>query len=150
MKLLLGLVAGGGLATFFTWRWSERSAIGYVNGSPVAIRVVLIDGKPVEVETAQAFRLMRDAAGEAGAKVVVVSGFRTMKEQEYLYRCYQSGTCNNGNLAARPGFSNHQSGHALDLNARDQAVGAWLKAHANEFHFYNTVPSEPWHWEFKP
>ena len=93
---------------------------------------------------------MRAAAASDGVTIKVVSGFRTMAEQEYLYGCYKSGTCNNGNLAARPGFSNHQSGHALDLNARDPAVGLWLRAHASAYGFHNTVPSEPWHWEFWP
>jgi hypothetical protein len=62
-----------------------------------------------------------------------------MAEQEYLYGCYIHCSCNNCNLAARPGHSNHQSGHALDLNASDPAVGAWLKAHAGEYGFRNTI-----------
>ena len=46
----------------------------------------------------------------------VVSGFRTMAEQTYFYNCHVNCNCNNCNLAAKPGYSNHQSGHALDLN----------------------------------
>jgi len=132
------------------WAARERQAIGYVAGRPVTLTVIGIDGKPVEVGTAAAYRRMRDAATADGIKLRVVSGFRTMAEQEYLYGCYQSGRCNNGNLAEPPGYSNHQSGHALDLNARDPAVGAWLRAHAAEYGFQTTVPSEPWHWEFWP
>lgn len=145
-----GVTGYSALRMYRLWMERERQATGYVAGKPLSIMVVTIDGKPVEVETAKAFRRMRDAASQDGVAVKVVSGFRTMAEQEYLYGCYKSGKCNNGNLAARPGFSNHQSGHALDLNARDPAVGAWLRAHANAYDFHNTVPSEPWHWEYWP
>lgn len=148
--LLVGGVGYGVLRAWRAWNERERQAVGYIAGQSFTIAVVGIDGKPVEVETAAAFRRMRDAAAADGVHVKVVSGFRTMAEQEYLYACYKSGQCNNGNLAARPGFSNHQSGHALDLNARDPAVGAWLRAHAVEYGIHNTVPSEPWHWEYWP
>jgi hypothetical protein len=147
------LVGGAGYGALRAWRaWTERERreIGYIAGQPFTIVVVGIDGKPVEVQTAAAFRRMRDAAAVDGVRIKVVSGFRTMAEQEYLYGCYKSGKCNHGNLAARPGFSNHQSGHALDLNGRDPAVGAWLRAHAGAYGFRDTVPSEPWHWEYWP
>jgi LAS superfamily LD-carboxypeptidase LdcB len=44
-----------------------------------------------------------------------------MAEQTYLYNCYLSGNCNSGNLAARPGYSNHQSGLAMDIAVADTA-----------------------------
>ena len=145
-----GSAALGTLYLVRRWRARERPDTGYSGGKPFQIIVVQIDGKPVEIETAMAYRRMADAAAKDGAKLIVVSGFRTMAEQEYLYGCYKSGKCNNGNLAAKPGYSNHQSGHALDLNTRDPAVLAWLRAHAGEYGSNNTVPSEPWHWEYWP
>lgn len=129
---------------------AKAKAVGYKAGEPFDIVVTYIHGKPVELATAAAFRAMAKAAAAAGARIKVVSGFRTMKEQEYLYDCYLTKSCNNGNLAAKPGFSNHQSGSALDLNTKDPAVGSWIKAHGNDFGFYNTVPGEPWHWEYQP
>ena len=53
-----------------------------------------------------------------------------------------------GNLAAKPGFSNHQSGSALDIALVYDGAYAWLKKHAQRFGFRRTVPGEPWHWEF--
>ena len=147
------IVGGVGSALLGLRRWwseRERPATGYVRGQAVAITVTAIDGKPVEVATARAYRSMRDAAAQDKVTIKIINGFRTMAEQQYLYDCYRSGGCNNGNLAAKPGHSNHQSGHALDLNARDPAVGTWLRAHAHEFGFRNTVASEPWHWEYWP
>ncbi len=56
--------------------------------------------------------------------------------------------CNNCNRAARPGTSNHQSGHALDLNTSAPGVLSWLNANGARFGFSRTVPSEAWHWEW--
>jgi hypothetical protein len=78
----------------------------------------------------------------------IVSGFRTMSEQQYLYSCYVNCSCNSCNLAAKPGYSNHQSGHALDLNTSSSGVLNWLNANAAKYGFKRTVPSEAWHWEW--
>lgn len=121
---------------------------GYMSGVPFEITVVHIDGKPVEKDTANAYWVMREAAAADGIDMHINSGFRTMEEQEYLYMCYQCGCCNNGNLAAQPGYSNHQSGHALDINTATSGVYGWLAAHGAEYGFENTVASENWHWEW--
>jgi hypothetical protein len=78
----------------------------------------------------------------------VVSGFRTQGEQQYLYGCSVHCDCNGCNLAARPGYSNHQSGYALDLNTEGGGVYTWLSRNAAHFGFARTVPSEDWHWEY--
>src|SRR6185436_12849709 len=54
---------------------------------------------------------------------------------------------NNCNRAARPGYSNHQSGTALDLNASASGVGTWLTRNASRYGFTRTVPDEAWHYE---
>jgi len=145
---ITGAAGYGAYRTFVWWRQREGTETGYVDGKPFEIKYVRIDGKPVEIETARAFRRMQEAAAREGVRIRVISGFRTMAEQQYLYDCNVRCSCNNCNLAARPGHSNHQSGHALDLNTRDPAVGAWMKAHGGEYGFVNTVPGEPWHWEY--
>lgn len=127
---------------------SERTDTGYVRGSAFPITVVTVDGRPVERDTANAYYVMAEAASREGVEIRIVSGFRTMAEQEYLYYCYTSCSCNGCNLAARPGYSNHQSGHALDLNTSSGRVLTWLNANAGRFGFSRTVPSEPWHWEW--
>jgi MYXO-CTERM domain-containing protein len=127
---------------------TESQDLGYDAGTPFEITVVQIDGKPVEKDTANAFWVMRQAAAADGVDIHINSGFRTMAEQEYFYMCYQCGCCNNGNLAAQPGYSNHQSGHALDLNTSAAGVYGWLAANGGAFGFTETVPSEDWHWEW--
>jgi hypothetical protein len=121
-----------------------RAAAGYSHGNRTNICVVTVDGKLVEVRTAQAFGAMRAAAASAGVHISIVSGFRTMDQQRYLYNLYLSGR---GNLAARPGYSNHQSGLALDLNTSSSGVYNWLSRNASRYGFRRTVPSEAWHWE---
>jgi hypothetical protein len=127
---------------------TESQATGYKNGNPFPITVVTVDGKPVEEQTANAYIVMQEAAANDGIGLRVVSGFRTMAEQQYLYACYVNCNCNSCNLAAQPGYSNHQSGHAIDFNTSDPGVLDWMNAHANGFGWQRTVPSEVWHWEW--
>ncbi|MCC6647582.1 MAG: M15 family metallopeptidase [Polyangiaceae bacterium] len=126
---------------------AESQDTGYKSGSPFSITVVHVDGEPVEVQTANAFLTMAKAAEGAGVALHINSGFRTMAEQQYFYACYVNCNCNNCNLAAKPGYSNHQSGHALDLATGGGAL-AWLNANGAKFGFSRTVPSEDWHWEW--
>ena len=105
---------------------SSRRDTGYRRGNAFAIRVVSADGKPCERATANAYSVMQRAAARDGVTLRIVSGFRTMAEQRRLYSCYVNCNCNGCNLAARPGYSNHQSGHALDLNTNSPGVFRWL------------------------
>ena len=123
----------------------EESFDAYRRGSYIGrIQTVKIQGKWVEKNTACAFLRMEAAYG---SPLQLNSGFRTMSEQTYLWNCYQTKRCNNGNLAARPGYSNHQNGIALDISSRDYA---YLAANAHRFGFIRTVVSERWHWEYRP
>jgi LAS superfamily LD-carboxypeptidase LdcB len=122
-------------------------ATGYRRGKAFTICLTTIDGKYVEVNTARAFLRMRKAARAAGVRIHINSGFRSMAQQRYLYHCYKTKKCNGGHLAAPPGYSNHQSGHALDLNTSASHVYSWLSNHGRAYGFRRTVPSERWHWE---
>lgn len=135
-----GLNAAGQPLTSTEDAWRRGTRLG-------PIQVVTIDGKPVALETARAFQRMRAAAAVDGVQLRIVSGFRSYGEQEHLYRLYQQGR---GNLAARPGYSNHQDGKALDLNSSAPGVLTWLNRNARRYGFLRTVPSEDWHWEYWP
>src|ERR1041385_1424799 len=90
-----------------------ESAIGYVNGKKIKIEVVDVDGIAVEQRTARAFATRAAAASEDGTELQLTSGFRTNERQAELYDEYLHDS---GVLAAKPGYSNHQSGRALDIN----------------------------------
>ena len=128
---------------------NKRKATGYRNGRAFSLTLVSADYKPSGLNAANAFYYMEKAAARAGVSLIVNSGFRTMAQQRYLYNCYKTKRCNNGNLAARPGYSNHQSGDDADLETGRGTNPAyrWLVANAHLFNFKATVPSEPWHWE---
>lgn len=126
---------------------SCRRATGYRRGKAFSICVTNVDGKLVEVNTARAYLRMKRAAKNRGISLWVNSGFRTMAEQRYFWRCYQTKKCNGGNQAAPPGYSNHQSGQALDLNTSARGVYGFLSRYGRSYGFRRTVPSERWHWE---
>ncbi len=57
---------------------------------------------------------------------------------------------------ARPGFSKHEQGRAIDFQWNGGGIGTqnseafrWLQANAPQFGFVN-LPSEPWHWSIDP
>jgi hypothetical protein len=115
----------------------------YVKGKSQSITLVRVGSKRVTVPVAHAFLAMQAAAHSAGVKLTLNSGFRTMDEQKYFYDCFLTKKCNRGRLAAKPGFSNHQSGTAVDLS-----TSPWLAANAKRFGFVRTVAKEPWHYEY--
>jgi hypothetical protein len=128
---------------------NEVEQVGYRKGKRFPIRVVTIDGAPVEERTANAYWAMRSAAANEGIELVIYSGFRTQEEQEYFYRCYRECSCNGCSPAAKPGRSNHQTGYALDIGMYP-GVHEWLVGNAERFGFRATVEREPWHWEYRP
>jgi hypothetical protein len=138
---ILAIFLLAGIAT----QADARTATGYQGGQKVKVKVIEVGGAEVEVRTAKAFKTMAHAARKAGVDLSVRSGFRTHANQTRLYRQYRRGA---GNLAARPGYSQHESGRALDLVITHEQTYRWLMAHANEFGFHRTVRGEPWHWEY--
>jgi D-alanyl-D-alanine carboxypeptidase len=108
--------------------------------------------KFISSDIAEFYFALVNAAEADGVPLPLKSGFRTYPKQQALYDGYikkQPGF----NLAAKPGFSNHEDGYAYDF-----AIGGyegnprydWLKAHAPKHGFVRTVDKEPWHWEYRP
>ena len=145
----LGIKVGGSVSTPPA-TGGGRAVTGYVNGVPRQITLNSIpNGKEMRSDAAASFNRMHAAAARAGIDLHVNSGFRSMAEQQELYRKYLNGT---GNLAAKPGYSNHQGGIAVDINVGGTGTSTykWMAAHGAEYGFKRTVPSEPWHWEYRP
>lgn len=124
-----------------------RNAVGYTRGHKTRIKLVEVAGVELETKTAKAFRRMAKAAEQAGVFLGIRSGFRSHDQQKELYARFRQGF---GNLAARPGYSNHQNGRAVDIYIDDHAIYEWLAEHAHRFGFKRTVANEAWHWEYKP
>ncbi|HSD88048.1 MAG TPA: D-alanyl-D-alanine carboxypeptidase family protein [Kofleriaceae bacterium] len=139
--LLIGILSWA----CFTTAAEARTVTGYSHGQKTRIRLVEVSGVEVEAATARAFKTMARAARKAGLEIGIRSGFRSQEKQKLLYTEYRKGW---GHLAARPGYSNHQSGRALDIYITDYRVYEWLKQHAAKFGFRRTVRNEAWHWEY--
>ena len=108
--------------------------------------------KYISNDIAQFYLDLVNAAEADGVPLPLKSGFRTYPQQVYLRDGYDR-KLPGFNLAARPGFSNHEDGYAYDF-----AIGGyegnprydWLKANGPRHGFVRTVNKEPWHWEYRP
>lgn len=118
-------------------------------------------------EAAAAFRAMADAAKQDGISLRSVSAYRSYQTQQGLYQHYVSidGKANAQRYSARPGYSEHQTGLALDINTasisahfENTAEYAWLRANGARFGFLLRYPQEkesitgyryePWHYRY--
>jgi len=118
-------------------------------------------------ETARAWRQMKSAALTDGIELLLVSGFRSVRYQVDLIRNKLASGHDIESILkvnAAPGFSEHHTGHAIDIATpgtrplteefESSPAFAWLTQHARRFNF--TMPYarnnpygfayEPWHW----
>lgn len=145
----------------------------YVNNSGSKIQLCQIDGKPVNVTIADAYLNMKEAATKAGISLKVQSGFRSpydpinatstagvkvsASSQQQLYQAYLDGK---GNLAAKPGASNHGNGIGLDLSTGSRKAASngplntkvydWLIKNSWRYGFVRAVATEEWHFDYLP
>lgn len=119
-------------------------------------------------EAARAFRAMADGAWASGISLRSVSAYRSYGTQKSLYNGYLKSYGNQSfvdGFSARPGFSEHQTGLALDINVssfkyhfENTPAFAWLKAHCAEYGFILRYDQgkeditgyrfEPWHYRY--
>jgi len=108
---------------------------------------------------------MNDAAKKEGLSMKIVSAYRTEAYQRNLYnsRVRNRGKVYADKYSARPGFSEHQTGLAVDINSTRVAFEysdefKWLQKHAHEYGFILRYPKgkewitgyayEPWHYRY--
>lgn len=114
-------------------------------------------------------RLIQDAKKD-GVTISIAVGIRTYDEQLVLRRKNViDKTKSNDDVylktaspklfkpeTGKPGFSNHGPGIAYDFNVTNPKGGTlasypWLVKNAFKYEkLVRTVPSERWHWEFRP
>ncbi|MEM1332923.1 MAG: M15 family metallopeptidase [Actinomycetota bacterium] len=88
------------------------------------------------------------AARADGIEMRITDSYRSYDQQVDLVR--RKGLYSEGGLGARPGTSNHGWGLAVDADVTDARTREWLKVNGPRFGWIETVPREPWHWEFRP
>jgi D-alanyl-D-alanine carboxypeptidase len=133
---------------------------------PSALRHV--DGVELRDDAARALSRLLRAADRAGAPLIAHSGFRSYESQVSTYHRWvrNLGVRSADSQSARAGFSEHQTGLAVDMLPRGGSChelgcfgrtrqAAWLAAHATEFGFVvrygqgqeavTGYTAEPWH-----
>lgn len=102
-------------------------------------------------------QMIADANKEGLTHFIVMSGYRTLAEQQELYNDMGA------NYAMKPGYSEHHTGLALDIGSTETTMdvapeGAWLASNAWRYGFILRYPAdkvaitgiefEPWHLRF--
>ena len=118
-------------------------------------------------DTAQAWTAMAAAARSENIHILLVSGYRSIQYQYGLFKKkLAAGLPIDAILAinAAPGFSQHHTGHAVDVGTLDcelltekfehTEAFRWFVSNAHAFRFSMSYPRnnssgfnyEPWHW----
>jgi zinc D-Ala-D-Ala carboxypeptidase len=95
-------------------------------------------------------RAATSAAGD-GVEFYVISGWRSRKHQEQLFREAVSKYGSKEEAArwvATPGTSAHETGNAVDIGHSDAT--AWLAKHGAKYGLCQIYSNEPWHYELRP
>jgi len=145
----------------------------FIGNGGVKIKCCQIHTKPVNIAIADALLDMIEAAKNDGVNLTVSSGFRpgfdpsistksergvnvSAQSQEDLYRIYLRDKKPD---TAKPGYSRHGNGIAIDFNtgARTGKFSplntknyVWMVKNSWRFGFLRSVASEEWHYEYWP
>jgi len=110
-----------------------------------------IAGGQLATDAAAAFNAMNVQARARGVELRPTgsaSSYRTLAQQRDLYAAYLAGT---GNLAARPGTSNHGLGLAVDLaTPQMRALVDHIGRQYGWSKWWSDAPSEWWHLTYQP
>ncbi len=145
----------------------------YLSSSYVPSDLVTISSSygrgQVKEEAYNAFIKMYNAAAKEGLYLYISSPYRSYSRQKSLYNNYVSkdGKAEADTYSARPGFSEHQTGLAMDLGTKSNhsiddfeksKEFVWTKEHAYEYGFILRYPKgkeyitgyiyEPWHYRY--
>ena len=127
-------------------------------------------GHQLRAEAAKAADTMIDAAVTDGVTLLVSSAYRSyaVQQQTYQYWVSVNGQQVADQLSARPGYSEHQTGLAIDFASpegcrleecyRDTLAGQWLVKNAPRYGYILRFPDgrqsvtgyrfEPWHYRY--
>ena len=143
------------------------NGVTYINGILMANKTYSLpkDFGKVNDEAEAALQRMIDDAKKVGVHIFNFSGFRDYENQYGVYwTAYDKfGEEYAERSIARPGFSEHQTGLAFDINCIDEefedtAEGIWCRDNAHKYGFILRYPKgkppitgykyEPWHFRY--
>lgn len=101
----------------------------------------------IKKEAYDEFLLMQDDSKKLGLNIYIQSGYRSYAYQEKIYNKYvqTDGVEKADTYSSRPGFSEHQSGLAFDLNSitddfANTPEGKWVNDNAYKYGFVIRFP----------
>lgn len=127
------------------------------------------EGHQIRDVVYDAFIDMWNQANNDGIYLIINSSYRTYEEQQQVYDSYKDsrGTTYADSIAARPGYSEHQTGLSLDIfsteytttsNFKDSPAHEWLVNNAYKYGFIQRYTEdteeltgfaeEAWHWRY--
>ncbi|BAY20821.1 hypothetical protein NIES2100_05650 [Calothrix sp. NIES-2100] len=127
--------------------------------------LVKVGNELLDKEAATAFRNMAADAAKQGVNLGVISGFRSVKDQETVFnsgmKARNQTPEQRAKVSAPAGFSQHHTGFAMDINSVEPSFGKskefrWLQQNAARYGFQmpftpgnkQGVDFEPWHWNY--
>ena len=145
----------------------------YEEADPSQLKAITNDGRiKLRIKAADSFLQMQRDARASGIILTPISGFRTVKQQEYLFfeikRQRNQDTRKRAEVSAPPRYSEHHTGYAIDIgdgkvpatnlseNFEQTPAFRWLQNNAAKYSFELSFPRnniqgisyEPWHWRY--
>lgn len=132
----------------------QKAKDEYIEGEkPVYINNILVANKDFGIpknfasglndELLEAFNQMKSDAKEEGIILNIRSGFRSYETQETLYNNYiaRDGLEKASRYSAKPGYSEHQTGLAIDITTEDTttSIGDWFNDTKQAEWLYNNA-----------
>lgn len=142
------------------------NGVTYVGGILIANKSYSLPqnyGSGLDPEAQRAFNEMQASAWNDGINLYIVSGYRSYWYQDQLYWGYVNSRGSQAEVdrfSARAGFSEHQTGLAMDLNSASRSFegtpeALWIEQHCADYGFIIRYPDgkeditgfmyEPWH-----
>lgn len=153
-----------------TSRWCGRQIDSSMIADPATLvqlpQELTLEDRRIYVLPQVREALVKMAAGaqKEGARILVASGFRSVRYQGELIQKRLDrgqGIRTIFRYVAPPGYSQHHTGRALDLSPGGVLFGEtrtyrWLKQNAGDYGFIESIPKdttngedwEPWHWYY--
>ena len=132
--------------------------------------VTVENGVKLHPDAAEFYRLLKQAAAREGVNIKLVSGFRSIADQQKIIDNKRKAGQTDAQIFkvnTKPGYSEHHTGYAFDIDDADQPtnlsesfdktkVYAFMVKNAKKYGFELSYPKgnttgityEPWHWRF--
>lgn len=146
---------------------NKKRCFNPINFTPSDL--VSVQGYMVSAKIQTDLVAMLQAAAMAGLPLGMTSSYRSYSNQVETYNHWvqtNGSTAAADTVSARPGYSEHQTGFAVDVDSggcslecfRGAAAYQWMQVHAADFGFIERYPAgleavtgyspEAWHWRY--